>query len=166
MLRIRTNSDPILREVCKLVDKVTPDILRLSHQMQAFMATNDAIGLAANQIGNSVRVITINTRSADPANGHQLTLINPEIIDRGDTGTSTPEGCLSLPDELVIVPRAMKIKVKYMNIFGKETIKDFVNLTAVCVQHEIDHLNGVLMTDYQNKVQAIGQPVTTQPGPV
>lgn len=166
MLRIRTNDDPILRQQCSPVDKVTPDILRLSHEMQAFMAHNDAIGLAANQVGQSVRVITINTRGADPESGAQLTLINPEIIARSDMGTSTPEGCLSLPDQLAIVPRHMKISVKYTNIFGKETIKHFINITAVCVQHEIDHLNGVLMLDYQKTAQDKAPTPIAQPEPV
>lgn len=165
-MRIRINDDPILREVCKPIDKVTPDIFRLSSQMYNFMVSKDAIGLAANQVGHSIRLVTINTEKADPAHGCQLTLINPEIIEQGDPGTSTPEGCLSLPDELVIVPRAMKIKVKYLNVFGKATVRDFVNITAVCIQHEIDHLNGILMTDYKKMTKDKAQADKASPQPV
>lgn len=153
MLKLYTNDAPILRKVCEPVIKVTPDILRLSSEMYACMQKNSAIGLAANQVGHSIRLITINTKEADTANGVLLTLINPEIIASKDISTSTPEGCLSLPDELAIVPRAVSVTVKYLNIFGKEAEKHFVNLTAVCIQHEIDHLNGILMTDYQKPAQ-------------
>ena len=108
------------------------------------MYEHEGIGLAAPQVGVFSRVITIDIEG-DKKN--QVVLINPEILEsEGETGIE--EGCLSIPGHRALVPRKEKVKVKALNRQGEEVIYDADGLFAICIQHEIDHLNGVLFVDH------------------
>lgn len=135
--------DPILREVCKPVPKITPNIHKLLDDMAATMYDASGVGLAAPQIGILKRVIVL-----DPADGETglIEMINPEIIEKSGRALG-PEGCLSIPGLQGEVNRYQKIKVKGLDRDGQEVVMEAEDFVARIFQHEIDHLNGVLFTD-------------------
>lgn len=132
--------DPVLREVAKKVPKITPNIVKLLENMADTMRDGDGVGLAAPQIGISKRVVVI-----DVGDG-LIELINPEIISSEGEEIDC-EGCLSIPGIQGDVIRAKKVTVEALNRFGKKFSVTGEGLLARCLQHEIDHLNGVLFID-------------------
>ena len=133
-----------LATVCEPVAKVDAELNQFIDDMLETMYEHEGIGLAAPQVGVLSRVITIDIEG-DKKN--QVVLINPEILEsEGETGIE--EGCLSIPGHRALVPRKEKVKVKALNRQGEEVIYDADGLFAICIQHEIDHLNGVLFVDH------------------
>lgn len=133
-----------LAKVCAPVEKVDAELNQFIDDMFETMYEHEGIGLAAPQVNVLKRVITIDIEG-DKTN--QLVLINPEILESsGETGIE--EGCLSIPGCRALVPRKEKLKVKALNRQGEEFILDADGLLAICIQHEIDHLNGVLFVDH------------------
>jgi len=113
----------------------------LAYSLAETLKHYGGIGLSANQVGLKHRVCVINM-------GNEIwTLFNPEIIDHGLTPATYQEGCLSYPGLYLKVPRHNHIKVKFQAMYGQEIVQEFDGLTAVCVQHEIDHLDGIVYTD-------------------
>ncbi|CAG7622891.1 peptide deformylase [Paenibacillus allorhizosphaerae] len=149
--------DPVLREKCVPVSKITPNIHKLLNDMADTMYDAEGVGLAAPQIGILKRVIVM-----DVGDEHGLIeLINPEIIER-EGEQFGPEGCLSIPGLTGDVRRAARVKVKGLNRDGEEIVIEGTELLARCIQHEVDHLNGVLYTDlaesmYKNEPQDRGE---------
>jgi peptide deformylase len=139
--KIRKQSDPCLKMVCK---DVAPDenVLDLVQTMWNTMYLHKGFGLAANQIGILKRVIIVHT------NGFKLTLINPVIVTRRGRHTAK-EACLSFPGKNVIRVRSTQIKVKGLDIDMKPISRKLKGISARCVQHEIDHLNGITLMDDQ-----------------
>ncbi|MEN2943835.1 peptide deformylase [Mannheimia haemolytica] len=136
--------DEKLATVCEPVEQVDEALNRFIDDMFETMYEHEGIGLAAPQVGVLKRVITIDIEG-DKTN--QVVLINPEILESsGETGIE--EGCLSIPGHRTLVPRKEKVKVKALNRQGEEIIIDADDLFAICIQHEIDHLNGVLFVDH------------------
>lgn len=134
--------DPILRQKCKPVNEITPNIIKLLDNMADTMYDAEGVGLAAPQIGILKRVIVM-----DVGDEYGLIeLINPEIIER-EGEQFGPEGCLSIPGFTGDVRRAMRVKVKGLNRNGEEIVVEGTDLLSRCIQHEVDHLNGVLYTD-------------------
>ncbi|CAG7603877.1 Peptide deformylase [Paenibacillus solanacearum] len=134
--------DPVLREKCVPVSKITPNIHKLLNDMADTMYDAEGVGLAAPQIGILKRVIVM-----DVGDEHGLIeLINPEIIER-EGEQFGPEGCLSIPGLSGDVRRAERVKVKGLNRDGVEIVIEGTELLSRCIQHEVDHLNGVLYTD-------------------
>ena len=130
--------------MCEPVAKVDAELNQFIDDMLETMYEHEGIGLAAPQVGVLSRVITIDIEG-DKKN--QVVLINPEILEsEGETGIE--EGCLSIPGHRALVPRKEKVKVKALNRQGEEVIYDADGLFAICIQHEIDHLNGVLFVDH------------------
>ena len=130
--------------VCEPVAKVDAELNQFIDDMFETMYEHEGIGLAAPQVGVLSRVITIDIEG-DKKN--QVVLSNPEILEsEGETGIE--EGCLSIPGHRALVPRKEKVKVKALNRQGEEVIYDADGLFAICIQHEIDHLNGVLFVDH------------------
>lgn len=133
-----------LAKVCEPVEKVDAELNRFIDDMFDTMYEHEGIGLAAPQVDVLKRVITIDIEG-DKTN--QIVLINPEILEAsGETGIE--EGCLSIPGCRALVPRKEKLKVKALNRQGEEFVLDADGLLAICIQHEIDHLNGVLFVDH------------------
>lgn len=132
--------DPILREKCRPVNKITPNVIKLLDNMADTMYDAEGVGLAAPQIGVGKRVIVI-----DVGDG-LIELINPEITYREGRQLET-EGCLSIPGVRKEVPRYAKVKVKGINREGKRVEYEAEGLLAVAFQHEIDHLEGILFVD-------------------
>jgi peptide deformylase len=152
-LEILTIPDPVLRQKSLLVEDVTDETRRFMDQMLATMYEAPGIGLAAIQVGETRRIITIDVARDDEAK-KPLFLINPEIVWRSEEERSTyEEGCLSIPDYYAEVERPAKVRVRYVDYHGKPQEQEADGLLAVCIQHEVDHLNGVLFIDYLSKLK-------------
>lgn len=120
---------------------------RLGEKMLQTMRQANGIGLAAPQVGISRRILVMGV-------GEPLVMINPEILDR-QGHTAITEGCLSLPGQAREVLRAFKVRVRYRNLAWREVVQNLTDLASVCCQHEIDHLDGILMTDRQTVTEAL-----------
>jgi peptide deformylase len=136
--------DPVLREKCKAVKKFTPNLHKLLDDMAETMYEAEGVGLAAPQVGITKRVVVI-----DVGDGI-IEMINPEIIEKKDEQFG-PEGCLSIPGLLGDVRRAKWVKAKALDRHGNEITVEGEDLLARAIQHEIDHLNGVLFIDIADK---------------
>jgi peptide deformylase len=137
--------DPRLRQKAQVVTNVTPDIKKLIDDMAETMYAAPGVGLAATQIGEAHRIFIVDIAGEDePSN--LLVFINPEIVttDGNQTGA---EGCLSFPGVTEDVKRAATVSIRAMDHSGKPFELDADGLLAVAVQHELDHLDGVLMID-------------------
>lgn len=140
--------DPVLREKAKPVPKITSNIHKLLDDMAETMYDAQGVGLAAPQIGILKRVIVMDCGEEQ---GGLIELINPEIILK-EGEQYGPEGCLSIPGLQGDVRRAQKCVAKGWDRNGNEIVVEGTELLARCIQHEVDHLNGVLFTDVADKV--------------
>ncbi len=150
--KILIEPDPILRKKSESLEKVDDDVRKLSHDLLETMYNAPGIGLAAVQVGILKRIIVIDI-SKDEKKKDPLFLINPEIISRSKETSIYEEGCLSLPGQFAEIERPAKCHLKYVNYDGKEKELKAEGLLATCIQHEIDHLNGVLFVDYLSKLK-------------
>ncbi len=151
---IVTSEQPVLRQKAKKVKRVDASTQKLIEDMLESMRAANGLGLAAPQVGVSLRVLVIEMPKdkEDPHSGEQVILINPEIVK--STGEQFgEEGCLSIPGYVGMVRRAMKVSVKGLNRRGKEVRVNGEGLLARALQHEIDHLDGILFTDRLEKPQ-------------
>ncbi|MCU6795262.1 MULTISPECIES: peptide deformylase [Paenibacillus] len=139
--------DPVLREICKPVKKITPNIHKLLKDMADTMYDAQGVGLAAPQIGILKRVIVMDVGNEQGL----IELINPEVIEEEGEQFGS-EGCLSIPGMNGDVRRAMRVVVKGLDRDGKEIVVEGTELLARCILHEVDHLNGVLYTDLAEKM--------------
>ena len=150
--KILTEPDPFLRQKSENVEVVSDEIRLLMNDMLETMYIAPGIGLAAIQIGVPKRVIVIDLmREGEKKN--PLYFVNPEIITNSKTDVSYEEGCLSVPGQFAEVSRPDKCKVKFLDYNGEEKILEAEGLLATCIQHEIDHLEGVLFIDYLSKLK-------------
>jgi len=136
--------DPRLRIKAKPVEQVDESIATLAQNMLETMYANQGIGLAATQVDVHLRVLVLDVSEE---RNQPLCLINPEII-ATDSTTSSQEGCLSVPGYYDDVERAEKITVTALNEHGEAITLDADGLKAICIQHEMDHLQGKLFVDY------------------
>ncbi len=137
--------DPILKAVAKPVDRVDDTVRRLLDDMSETMYAADGVGLAAPQVAQGLRVITIDT-SPRQEGQKLLHLVNPEIV-RTEGVTTYTEGCLSIPGEAEDVERAAKVWFRALDYHGKPYELECEGLLAIAVQHEHDHLQGTLFVD-------------------
>ncbi len=149
---ILTSEQPVLRQKAKKVKRVDASTQKLVDDMLETMRAANGLGLAAPQIGIGLRVLTIEMPEDDeePQSGKQVLLINPEIV-KAEGEQFGEEGCLSIPGYVGLVRRAMKVTVKGLDRKGKEVRVKGEKLLARALQHEIDHLDGVLFTDRLEK---------------
>ena len=147
-----TEPDPFLRQKSIKVDKVDEETQTLIKDMLETMYQAPGIGLAAIQIGVPKRVIVIDL-SRDNEKKNPLYFVNPEIITNSNINASYEEGCLSVPGQFAEINRPNKCKVKYLDYNGDEKILDAEGLLATCIQHEMDHLEGILFIDYLSKLK-------------
>ena len=148
--------DKQLRLVSHPVEKVTPEIRQLVDDMFQTMYDAPGIGLAAIQVARPLRVITMDLAKRDE-NGEGTpkprVFINPEILASSDELSVYEEGCLSIPEYYEEVERPARVRVRFTDIEGKVHEEDAEGLYATCIQHEIDHLNGILFIDYLSKLK-------------
>jgi peptide deformylase len=147
---IKKYPDPVLKKVAARVCDISEEVRALADDMLETMRAAHGIGLAANQIGVPLRVITLEggLGSENPP----LVLINPEIVER-DSEEPGEEGCLSLPGFYETFKRARQVKVRALTLDGKEVMMECGGLLARACQHEIDHLNGLLLVDHLSPVK-------------
>ena len=144
----------ILRQKAQPVEKVTPEIVDIMHDMLEVMYKSKGIGLAANQVGLLHRIIVLDL--SEERNGQKaLFMANPEIIWQDENETFTyEEGCLSVPGQRAKVTRPKSIVVRYINHLNEKQEIKAEDLFSQCLQHEIDHLDGVLFVDHLSKLKA------------
>jgi peptide deformylase len=139
--------DPRLKLVSKPITQITDEIRELAADMIEVMYDEPGIGLAAPQVGASVRLFVIDTAWSDEEVGrHPLVVINPEISER-DGRITWDEGCLSVPDYNAVVERDARITLRGLDLEGQPIVEHAEGLRAVCIQHEVDHLDGILFID-------------------
>jgi peptide deformylase len=148
--------DKQLRLVSKPIEKVTPEIRKLADDMFETMYEAPGIGLAAIQVAQPVRLITMDLakKSEDRETTPQpRVFINPEIVASSEETSVYEEGCLSIPEYFEEIERPAKVRVRFLDLDGKVHEEDAEGLFATCIQHEIDHLDGVLFIDYLSKLK-------------
>jgi peptide deformylase len=146
--QICTYPDPVLREKTKRVERIDSSLDRLIQDMVETMHAAPGVGLAANQVGVPLQlaVIDLSTREDEGQRHPLLVIINPEILTM-EGSVVEEEGCLSIPDYSEKVKRAARVKVRALDRSGKQFELETEGLLAKALQHEIDHLNGLLFVD-------------------
>jgi peptide deformylase len=144
--------DKRLRQVSEPVKKIDAATRQLVEDMFETMYDAPGIGLAAIQVGTPKRVVTMDIAKKDEPKKPQV-YINPEILWRSEEKATHEEGCLSIPEFYGDVERPAQVKVKYLDLEGKAHEIEASGLLATCLQHEIDHLNGVLFIDHLSKLK-------------
>jgi peptide deformylase len=144
--------DKRLRQVSKPVAKVDSAVRKLVEDMFETMYDAPGIGLAAIQVGEPRRIITLDLAKKDEAKQPQV-FINPELVWQSEERKVHEEGCLSIPEYYEEVERPAQVAVKYLDLDGKPQQIEASGLLATCLQHEIDHLNGVLFIDHISKLK-------------
>ena len=144
--------DAQLRLISEPVAAVTDEIRTLARDMIETMYDAPGVGLAAIQIGVAKRVVTIDT-SKDEMARNPTVYLNPEIVWTSEEKRVYDEGCLSIPEFDGEVERPDRVRVRYMNLDGQSVEQEADGLLATCLQHEIDHLNGVLFIDHLSKLK-------------
>jgi len=139
-----------LRKKSEKVKQIDKKLKKLITDMLDTLDEKEGLGLAAPQVGVNQRLLLARLNSGDPEE-MVVAFINPEIIHRSEEIVIMEEGCLSLPGEYDEVPRAQEIRVQFQDIHGNEHILDLSDLNARILQHETDHLDGILFTDYLEK---------------
>jgi peptide deformylase len=152
ILPIILTPEPILRETAQPVETITDELLGLLDDMVDTMYDAPGIGLAANQIGRLERVIVMDC-AKDGSAAELWKMINPEIIASSEETAKLEEGCLSIPGHHGDVVRPAKVEVRYLGIDSNIHEMQADGLLAACIQHEIDHLNGVLFIDHLSRLK-------------
>ena len=149
---ILTLPDPRLRAVSEPIGAIDAAIRRLADDMFETMYDAPGIGLAAIQVGEAKRLITADVARKDEPPNPQV-FINPQIVARSEEHSVYEEGCLSIPEFHEDVERPARVTVRYLDLDGAAQEVEAVGLLATCLQHEIDHLDGVLFVDHISKLK-------------
>ena len=150
--KIVIEPDPILRKESAPIEKVDNDLRKLLDDMLETMYAAPGIGLAAVQIGILKRLIVIDI-SKDKEKKNPLFLINPEIVSKSKNTSIYEEGCLSLPGHFAEIERPAECQINFLDYNGKKKEISAKGLLSTCIQHELDHLNGILFIDYLSKLK-------------
>jgi peptide deformylase len=148
--------DKQLRLVSTPIEKVTAEVRKLADDMFETMYAAPGIGLAAIQVAQPIRLITMDLAKKEDdgeSKPRPRVFINPEILSSSEELSTYEEGCLSIPEYYEEVERPARVRVRFMDLDGKLHEEDADGLYATCIQHEIDHLNGVLLVDYLSKLK-------------
>jgi len=149
---ILTEPNTILREKSLVVEKVDKDLQQLMDDMLDTMYAAPGIGLAAIQIGVPKRVIVLDISSKGEQK-NPMYFVNPEIIEKSLNNSTYEEGCLSVPGQFAEINRPDKCHVKYLDYYGQPKEIKAEGMLATCIQHEIDHLEGILFIDHLSKLK-------------
>ena len=150
--KILTEPNKILRQVSKPVDKVTKEEQVLMDDMLETMYEANGIGLAAIQIGVPKRIIVMDIYKNEKGK-NPMYFVNPIIKDKNKEMSTYEEGCLSVPNQFAEVDRPAACEVEYLDYYGKKKVLKANGLLATCIQHEMDHLEGILFIDYLSKLK-------------
>ena len=150
--KILTEPNPTLRNKSLPVEKVDKELQELMDDMLETMYAAPGIGLAAIQVGVAKRVIVLDLASKEEIK-NPIYFVNPEIITKSENITTYEEGCLSVPGQFAEINRPDKCHIKYLDYFGKPQEMEAAGMIATCIQHEMDHLEGILFIDYLSKLK-------------
>ncbi len=160
ILKIYETPDPMLRQISKPVETVNDEIRALIADMFETMYDAPGIGLAAVQVGQPIRLLVMDLQEPEdpedpnsPVIKEPRVFINPEILEASDHEVPYLEGCLSVPDQYADVMRPDRVKARWLDENGEAHEKEIDGLLAVCLQHEMDHLEGVLFIDHLSKLK-------------
>ncbi len=149
--------DPLLRSQSAPVEAITDDLGRLIRDMFETMYHAPGIGLAAVQVAVPRRLLIIDLQEPDEEGGEPVArphvFINPEIVHRSDARKIYNEGCLSIPDQYAEVERPDIVRARWIDEKGEQREGEFHGLMSVCLQHEVDHLNGILFIDHLSRLK-------------
>jgi peptide deformylase len=151
MLQVRIFGDPILRKTAKRIDQFDEKLIVFIDEMMETMKVADGVGLAANQVGKEMQLVVIDVTGGEEA---PIVLINPVITEKSENMEECDEGCLSLPDISLPVKRHATVSVTAQDRHGNEfSIEKAEGFLARALQHEIDHLKGILFIDHVSSLQ-------------
>ena len=175
IMKVLTLPHPALKTVCDPIETVTPEIQQLMDDLLETMYDDNGIGLSANQVGVLKRVLVMDVpkgcweytgedkngmlicqsshRGDEERESQVLMMANPEVTEESEQKSKYQEGCLSLPGQFADVIRPAKVTVKWLGRDGKEQSREFEGLDSHCIQHEIDHLNGIVFVDHLSKLK-------------
>ena len=157
ILPIYETPDAVLRQISTPVEAITPELQTLIDDMFATMYAAPGIGLAAIQVGVPKRLLVIDLQEPEEEDGEPVrdprVFINPEILESSDVTVPYSEGCLSVPDQYAEVMRPDRVRISWQDRDGTQHDEWLDGLLAVCIQHEIDHLNGVLFIDHLSRLK-------------
>ena len=161
--KILTEPDKILREKSLKVDQVDKNLQNLMDDMLETMYAAPGIGLAAIQVGVPKRIIVLDIGSRDKTENksdekqkeikNPMYFVNPEIINKSSSNSTYEEGCLSVPGQFAEIARPEKCHIKYLDYYGKPKELFAEGMLATCIQHEMDHLEGILFIDHLSKLK-------------
>jgi len=149
---ILTEPDKVLRQISKIVQKVGTEERKLMDDMLDTMYAANGIGLAAIQIGIPKRIIVIDI-SRDESKKEPIYFVNPILKNKNTEKITYEEGCLSVPNQFAEIDRPSKCEVEYLDYDGNQKSLKTEGLLATCIQHEMDHLEGILFIDYLSKLK-------------
>jgi peptide deformylase len=157
ILPIFETPDPVLRQISRPVEQVDDDLRKLIDDMFDTMYAAPGIGLAAVQVGVPKRLLVIDLHEPEEEGGEPVrdprVFINPEILETSATTKPYQEGCLSVPDQYAEVLRPERIRARWLDRDGNAHDEWLEGLLAICLQHEIDHLNGILFIDHLSRLK-------------
>ncbi|HYU95692.1 MAG TPA: peptide deformylase [Sphingomicrobium sp.] len=149
--------DPRLRKISSPVETVDDEVRKLVADMFETMYAAPGIGLAAIQVGVPKRILVIDLHEPEEEGGAPVkdprVFINPEILTHSDQEVPYTEGCLSVPDQYAEVDRPDRIRARWLDLDGKAHEEEIVGLLATCLQHEMDHLEGILFIDHLSRLK-------------
>ena len=154
LLKVYEYPHPVLKEISKKVENLDEKIKQTLRDMLETMYAVKGVGLAAPQVGLSLRMVVIDVeQSEENPQGHPYFMVNPEITWKSEDFSVCEEGCLSIPGQRAEVERPASVKVKFTDIDGKEQEISAEGLLATAVQHELDHLDGILYIDHISRLK-------------
>lgn len=158
ILPIRFYGDPVLTQKAQPIARVTPELRELARNMAETMYASNGIGIAANQVGSLERIIVVDVNWAraeedEKPEPNPIVMLNPEIVWESEEDDVLEEGCLSIPKILGEVWRPEAIKVRYQTLEGATIEEERDGLHGRCIQHEIDHLNGILFIERMGTIK-------------
>ena len=157
LLPIFETPDPVLRQISSPVEAIDDELRQLIRDMFDTMYAAPGIGLAAVQVGVAKRLLVIDLQEPEEEGGEPVrdprVFINPEILETSDTSVPYQEGCLSVPDQYADVLRPDRVRARWQDGDGTTHEQWIDGLLAVCLQHEIDHLNGILFIDHLSRLK-------------
>tara|TARA_Y100000287_G_C14029519_1_gene260946 strand:- start:63 stop:581 length:519 start_codon:yes stop_codon:yes gene_type:complete len=149
---ILTEPNKLLRQISKPVERVTKEEQKLMDDMLDTMYAANGIGLAAIQIGIPKRIIVMDL-SKDPGKKEPRYFVNPIVKNKDPKKATYEEGCLSVPNQFAEIDRPSQCDVEYLDYYGEKKVLHADGLLATCIQHEMDHLEGILFIDYLSKLK-------------
>ncbi len=149
---ILTEPNKLLRQISQPVDHVGENEQKLMNDMLETMYAAKGIGLAAIQIGFPKRIIVLDL-SKDQTEKNPMYFVNPTIHNKATEQSTYEEGCLSVPGQFAEIARPKKIEIEYLDYHGEKKLLKAEGLLATCIQHEMDHLEGILFIDYLSKLK-------------